>query len=150
MTESKRELFMYVVESWLGHWYSWGGDGPAGTDCSGLVVEGFKAIGIMARKSDNTAKGIYNTLARTGRSMSKPGPRGSLVFWCKNGDGSGIYHVEVVFAKIGQTVYTIGASGGGSKTVTKEDAIRDNAFVKIRPMTERGATLLFADPFVEE
>ena len=148
MTESKRELFMYVVESWLNHWYSWGGDDPNGTDCSGLAIEGLKAVGLFPRKDDTTAKGLYHRLATAGRSLSKPGPRGSLVFWCKNGDGSAIFHVEVIFARIDNMIYTIGASGGGSKTITKEDAIRDNAFVKIRPLTDRGVTLLYADPFV--
>lgn len=145
----KRELFLHVVHSHLGKPYSWGGDDPIiGFDCSGLVVEGLKAVGLMERKSDNTAKGIYHDMANQGLSTPKCGPYGSLVFWCRKGDGSEIFHVEVVYCTIDNEVFTIGASGGGSKTTSIEKAISHNAFVKIRPLTNRGAHLLYADPFI--
>ena len=52
---------------------------------------------------------------------------GCLVFYAKNNK---VNHVEYVWKR----GLTIGASGGGSTTLTKQDAIRQNAYVKIRPM----------------
>jgi hypothetical protein len=49
-------------------------------------------------------------------------------------------------------VLSIGASGGGAKTLTERDAIRDNAFVKVRPINGPGARtgfLGYKDPFAE-
>jgi hypothetical protein len=45
--------------------------------------------------------------------------------------------------------HTIGASGGGSATTTLEEAIRSNAFVKVRPLAQRLGYIL-RDPFEEE
>jgi len=44
----------------------------------------------------------------------------------------------------------IEAGGGGSKTITKADAIRDNAFIKIRPIYSRKFLWGFVDPFLGE
>ena len=41
----------------------------------------------------------------------------------------------------------IGASGGGSKTITVQDAIRHNAFIKPRPWRSRKYVKGFVDPF---
>jgi len=41
---------------------------------------------------------------------------------------------------------TIGASGGGSKTRMVQDAIRQNAFIKRRPIPSV-PNLVFIDPF---
>ena len=50
----KRELFVDVLWNYLGTWYSWGGDDPEGFDCSGLVVEGLKSVGMIPRGGDAT------------------------------------------------------------------------------------------------
>jgi cell wall-associated NlpC family hydrolase len=134
------DVFLYDVLSFLGTWYSWGGDDPTGFDCSGLVVEGLKAAGLIARGSDHTADQLWKMYPRT--ELPKPG---CLVLFGKKTKAT---HVEVVVGvdATAGTVWTVGASGGGSRTRTKEDAIRDNAFVKMRTVT-RADKLGFVDPF---
>jgi peptidoglycan endopeptidase LytE len=130
-----RILALNYAIHFIGTWYSWGGDTPNGFDCSGFVNEILKSVGKIERKSDYTAQELYNMFPKV------VSPReGVLAFWWnKNHDK--IIHVE--FCK--NTWQTIGASGGGSNTITKEDAIRDGAFIKVRPIKE-GA--VFADPFL--
>ena len=73
-----------------------------------------------------------------------------LVFWKSGGV---IVHVEVVFSTH-NPVLSIGAKGGGRFVQTIEDAIRNNAFIKIRPVFGRrwpsGSDMAiagFVDPF---
>lgn len=126
------ETFMYVIEKWYGHWYTWGGDDPMGFDCSGLVVEGLKSADIIPRKSDYTADGLWKRFRV--KSLRRDEPEyGSLCFWF---DKHGIaIHVAVC---INEDSY-IGAEGGGRHVKTLEDAIKANAFIKLRPLSSRPA-----------
>jgi hypothetical protein len=45
---------------------------------------------------------------------------------------------------------SIGASGGGSKTKTIANAVKQNAFIKIRPITPRGRKVLYCNPYLKE
>ena len=119
----------------VGTYYSWGGDDPSGFDCSGYIVEVLKSVGKIARKSDYTANQLYTMFPK----VDKPGA-GVLAFWY-NKKRDRIIHVELCK----NNWQTIGASGGGSKTITKQDAIKDNAFIKIRPIRKNA---VFADPFL--
>lgn len=121
----------------LGKLYRWGGDDPSGFDCSGLMVEILKSVGKLPRDGDWTAQTLSERFPVT--AVLKPGV---LVFWNR---GAHIGHVEMIWAVHGDTVQTIGASGGGSSTTTDEAAIRDNAFVKIRPVV--AGWVKAVDPF---
>jgi hypothetical protein len=44
--------------------------------------------------------------------------------------------------------HVIGAAGGGSATTSMESAIRQNAFIKIRPLSYRKGMRVILDPFV--
>ena len=123
---SRLDLALDVAQSYLGTFYSWGGDDPSGFDCSGLMIEILKSVGILPRKGDWTADGLKDKF--NDKSIQVP-RAGCLLFW---GVGGKAVHVEMVFAIFGNDVITIGASGGGSKTTSKEVAIQQNAFVKIR------------------
>ena len=136
---SLRELVLGVVSSYHGTFYKWGGDDPSGFDCSGLIVEGLKATGIFPRSFDTTAQGLFDRFEAT----SDPVP-GDLVFWKR---GEKIVHVEMIYCLIDGNLYTIGASGGGSRTLTHEDAIAENAYIKIRPMKRDRTLAGFRDPF---
>ncbi|PYC80509.1 hypothetical protein C7C46_12480 [Streptomyces tateyamensis] len=73
----------------LGKPYVWGGDGPDGYDCSGLVQQAYRRAGIeLPRVADD------QYLATTPVS---PGQlrRGDLIFWSSNGRVSGIHHVAI-------------------------------------------------------
>lgn len=137
MSEDRRSLALTYAWKWVGTFYSWGGDDPAGFDCSGFVCEVLQSVGVLGRKTDFTAEGLRQLFA--GKARATP-VAGCLLF-----RGDPAVHVELVVATLGDVPLTIGASGGGSKTITKEDAIRDNAFVKLRPWS--GAWSACVDPF---
>ena len=115
--------------SFIGTWYSWGGDDPSGFDCSGLCIEVLKSVGLLPRRGDWRAVELYE---RFKAKETQKATEGCLVFW--GASTSKIIHVEFVVDTIGAGVFTIGASGGGSKTTSKEVAMKQNAFVKVRPM----------------
>jgi hypothetical protein len=139
MHEELRDAGLAYAWEQLGRFYSWGGDDPAGYDCSGLVVEYLKSMGIMRRGTDATAQGLRE------RFPEIPQPRpGCLVFRLSEGRA---VHVEIVWKIIGERVLTIGASGGGSRTRTHDDAIRDNAFIKVRPWSTSPTLTRYANPF---
>lgn len=133
MFTRKLDLAIEVALHYQGTLYSWGGDDPSGFDCSGLCIEILKSVGLLPRKGDWTAGGLYGLFKGETTQDATPG---CLAF--RGSSTAKIVHVEFVVARIGNDVFTIGASGGGSKITTKEIAIKQNAFVKVRP--------LFANP----
>lgn len=133
-----RDLAIQYLKKWIGHFYLWGGDDPSGFDCSGLIMEVMKGVGHLGHKVDFTAKQLYQLYQKT---ECDSGHKGCLVFW-KNNVGE-VIHVEMMIDEF----HTIGASGGGSKTLTIADAIKHNAFVKMRPVIYRGSNYVICDPF---
>jgi cell wall-associated NlpC family hydrolase len=135
----RRDIFIKIAWEFLGRPYRWGGDDPmAGFDCSGLVVECLKSVGRLPWIGDWTAQGLRARF--TDREV--PGPcRGCLVFWV-NEDGRAV-HVEICL----NDALAIGASGGGRVTRTGQDAIEQNAYIKVRPIASRGGEKVFLDPF---
>ena len=69
------------------------------------------------------------------------GYTGCLVFWF-NPPNRRMIHVEMMIDEYS----TIGASGGGSKTKTIADAIRDNAYIKMNKLNYRGDQYKIIDP----
>lgn len=117
----------YIWDTYLGKWYIWGGDNPKGFDCSGLAVEYLKSCGVVSRGSDYTAASLYKKFV----SYQSPLPtRGCLVFFRKN---KKINHVEIAV----NSRLSIGARGGGNKIITVADAIKHDAFIKLRPFHNR-------------
>lgn len=140
MYSRRLDLALVVAERMLGKPYIWGGDNPGeGFDCSGFVIEVLKSVGILPRSGDWTANDLLRYFAKNPTSVPK---EGCLMFW---GKGTKATHVEFVFAVIDGTVLTIGASGGGSTTKTQQDAIQQDAYIKIRPA--RSKHLAIVNPF---
>ena len=67
---TQRKLVQRIAMSYLGTFYTWGGDDPSGFDCSGLVIECLKSIGVLPRSGDWTA----NTLSKKFVSVIEPKP----------------------------------------------------------------------------
>lgn len=134
-----RDTVLKIAWLFYGHWYLWGGDDPAGFDCSGLVCECMQAIGQIHRSHDHTAQSMWD-LWRAGRRPT--GLPGDLVFWYDN-TGKRVIHVEIVVSDS----LSIGASGGGSSCKTIEDAKRLNAFIKVRPWASRANVAGFINPY---
>jgi cell wall-associated NlpC family hydrolase len=142
-----REWAVYVALSNLGHPYRWGGDDPmAGFDCSGLVIHCLQSVGELPQSFDSTAAGLFARFRDAGNELrTPPFSPGSLVFYSHDPAPARIHHVEMIL----NCDLSIGASSGGSATLTEADAIAQNAFVKIRPMLgpHRPRHIFYADPF---
>jgi hypothetical protein len=142
----RRSLALEVWRRQLNQPYIWAGDDPiVGFDCSGLALEGLKAAGIVDRNLDTTAHNLLHVTFKNRPRLTDPKAMrpGCLIFW----DGSqGIRHVEIVVLVLQETIFTIGASGGGSKTPTATEAAKQNAYTKIRPAA--AGWLCAVDPFM--
>jgi hypothetical protein len=138
---SLRAAALYLWERELGQPYLWAGDDPIlGFDCSGLVVEVLKAVGVLPRIGDWTAEALAVHFQSRETTRLRPG---CLLFYNRHHK---IGHVEVVWKVIGDRVLTIGAAGGGRKTKTREDAAEQNAYVKVRPA--KIGWVRAVDPFI--
>lgn len=136
--EKRKYWFLKTVESFLNMPYRWGGDDPSGFDCSGMVIEGLRSCGMMGLREDLTALGLWHKFA----DKAVPAPvRGALAFWFH--DNGKAYHVAVCL----DDEFCLTADGGGRHTITTEDAIKQNAFIKIRPISHRTDKPKFLMPF---
>ncbi|MER6359266.1 C40 family peptidase [Kitasatospora sp. NPDC001527] len=69
--------------------YVWGGNGPSGYDCSGLVQQAYRRAGIdLPRVADDQYAATTPITAGQLR-------RGDLLFWSDSGRASGIHHVGI-------------------------------------------------------
>jgi peptidoglycan DL-endopeptidase CwlO len=118
-------IFIALIESFLGKPYRWGGDDPMeGFDCSGLVNELLQSVGVLPHKSDFTAQMLYDKF-RTGDNICK---LGHLLFF-----GKSMKEVTHVTMALCETLM-IEAGGGGSSTISLDAAVKQNAFVRVRPI----------------
>jgi len=140
MSRELRDMAVHYAWQWVGHWYAWGGDDPSGFDCSGLVVEILQAVGKLPTTVDLSAAGLWEYFRGTRHQVPAPG---RLVFY---GTEQRVQHVAFAVS----TTLAIGADGGGRFVKSIEDAIRHNAFVKLRPIHYRSDFLGCADPFEDE
>jgi cell wall-associated NlpC family hydrolase len=118
------ELMMKIAWSYLGTFYRWGGDDPSGFDCSGFVIEVLKSVGLLPEGFDGTAQTLHDMF------YPLTFPQIGCLAFRKNASGK-IVHVGIV---LDPSWLVIHASGGGSNTLTLEDAIKQNAFIKVRPV----------------
>lgn len=138
---NKRDLGLEVLKRNLGLPYRWGGNDPMyGFDCSGLMIEVLKSVGIVERNFDTTSDGLSRLFPET--DILQPGV---MVYWDWDKDGK-VDHVEMI-ASVDDNgeIYTVGASGGGSATTSLDSAAASDAYVKVRPL--RAGYLLANDPF---
>lgn len=129
-------LYDYAMK-FVGLPYRWGGDDPvAGFDCSGLVIELLQAVGVLPKWFDTTADGLM----KHEKIAPLRDPKfGALVFF---GRKSRATHVGFCL----NSHLMIEAGGGGSKTNTEDDAIKQNAYVRIRPIKSRSDIVAYGWP----
>lgn len=123
----------------VGKPYIWGGDDSVeGFDCSGFVQEILRAAG-EDPPGDQTAQGLFDHFRAFGIIGAKP-QSGSLAFYGK--DAARISHVAFCINPYQMVEY----GGGGSRTKTREDAIRDNAYGRIRLIHSREDLVMIIRP----
>lgn len=126
-------LVIYAF-SFSGTPYRWGGSTPIpgdGLDCSGFVQLPLKAAGVINYNVDLSAQDLYDlfTTSTLGTPLKEPQP-GALSFY---GKPHHITHVGFVVSD----KMMLSAAGGTEVTLTKEDAILANAYVKLLPVNYR-------------
>tara|TARA_R100001086_G_scaffold200856_1_gene117062 strand:+ start:9570 stop:10004 length:435 start_codon:yes stop_codon:yes gene_type:complete len=136
-----RLLYDYAM-SHNGLPYIWGGDDSIeGLDCSGLIVEYMHSCGELDPKRDLTAQGLYDYF-KGPRSYFVTAPSfGALVFYGRS--DKEITHVAFGLDRIRVQE----AGGGGSKTKTRQDAIEQNAYVRVRPFDHRKDIVAILKPY---
>lgn len=132
-------LAIGYAQRFIGLPYRWGGDDPLeGFDCSGLVIEVLKSVGLLGRRYDATAAQLFKVFP----PATGPHP-GCLAFWSSSRVDR-IVHVEIVI----NSDQTLGASGGGRHTSSTARAADHNAYIKIRPIGWRQPQApMLTDPF---
>ncbi|MBK7143430.1 MAG: C40 family peptidase [bacterium] len=132
-----RKHLLTTALAYIGTPYRWGGDDPSGFDCSGFVLECLKSAGLIGEKDDFTANQL---LARYSASQIESARPGALQFLCDKTRCA--YHVVICLDEH----FQIGASGGDSRTLSTPDAWRQNAYIKIRPISQKLKSV-YVDPF---
>ena len=122
--------------------YIYGGQGPLGIDCSGLIIEGFRAIGLIGAKADFNAQGLHDYFSALHLGMSiREGELGALAFF-------GRKKSEIVHVGFCLNDKLMIEAGGGDKTVTDlETAKTKNAFVRMRPLNSKRDLVAIILPF---
>lgn len=123
--------------SLVGSLYIWGGEGPEGFDCSGLVQEILRSVG-EDPPGDQTAQNYYDHF-RSHSRRSKP-ELGALAFYGKSPNR--VSHVAFCISDL----CCIEAGGGDSSTTSRDRAVEQNAFVRVRPIAGRKDLLAILRP----
>lgn len=112
----------------VGTAYKWGGANPVeGFDCSGFIQEALASIGLDPR-GDQTAQAMYDYFKHSSLRIQATG---ALAFYGES--DAKITHIALML----NDHQIIEAGGGGSKTITRDDAAKQSAFVRVRPFGHR-------------
>ena len=125
------EILFLTTMQMLNIPYKWGGNHPLeGFDCSGLIQYLLSANGDpIPDHIDRTAQGIFDYFSINGSwNVSK---LGSLAFFGK--DARSITHIAMLVDEH----RIIEAAGGDHLTLTKEDAVKKGALVRISMLSHR-------------
>jgi cell wall-associated NlpC family hydrolase len=121
--------------NFIGSRYQWGAEGGFnnGFDCSGLILEGLRSVGLWG-KDDASAQMIYNHFLLNGAKIEGRLDIGCLIFF-----GRSVKEITHIGYGINNYQF-IEAGGGDSKSV-------DKGMVRIRPASWRKDTVAILNLF---
>ena len=133
------EILYDLAMEMVGLPYRWGGDDMLdGFDCSGLVLELYQSVGILPRGVDMNAAGLWQ-FPGFERLPQNEVSFGTLVFF---GDVKAPTHVGFCL----NDRLMLEAGSGDSKTVDRATAAKQNAYVRVRPISNRKDLVGFKRP----
>ena len=139
------DLTIAFALSLLGAPYRWGGQDPnQGFDCSGFVITVLQAEGRLKDGFDASSQGLYTYFKTNGALETNYPTKGCLAFFGKS--KTEIKHVALCL----NSKQLIEAAGGGRNTRTLSEAIRDQAFVRIRPIGYRKDIVAFLTSDIDQ
>jgi len=120
-----RFQFIGVIEDLKNQPYKWGGDDPLqGFDCSGMVIEGLKSVGLIGESDDYSANGLLLYFRDDNQSPMMDDPyMGCLIFFL-NSTLKAI-HIGVAL----DSDFMIHAGGGGRPRFSLYEAIHYSPFL---------------------
>lgn len=143
---NKEEILKLYITNSIGSPYIWGGDGnlnekhlPEGLGFFKYIVKGFDCSGYIQYlltplgldpKGDQTSGMLHDYFLNNGIVLNSPN-FGNLLFFGKN--TSSITHIAMAI----NNDLMVESGGGGSKNKTIEDANKNGASVRIRPIANR-------------
>lgn len=117
--------------SYLNTPYKWGGFDANGLDCSALIVKSFHSAGFYIQNM-NSQQIFYWTQTIEGAKSCAP-EADCLLFYGKNSDS--ITHVALAINE--KILIEAGGAGRDSLGLTKEELLKRDARVRIRPINHR-------------
>jgi cell wall-associated NlpC family hydrolase len=136
------QLLREVALSCLWSPYKWGGNNKIeGFDCSGLAQYLLKVEGLDP-PGDQTAQGLYDHFEKNGSINCYS--FGSLAFFGK--DARNITHVAFCMDQHRM----LEAGGGGPHVTNISEAVKANAFVRVRPIKSRNDLVAVIRPYYRD
>ncbi|WP_371656735.1 MULTISPECIES: C40 family peptidase [unclassified Streptomyces] len=117
------EAAISFAMSQLGDPYVWGGNGPDGWDCSGLVQAAYRRAGVSLPRVANDQ---YRATTSISRGELR---RGDLVFWSSDGSAQSIHHVAIY---LGNDQYLEAPRPGKKVRVSSFSSYNPNLYGRVR------------------
>jgi cell wall-associated NlpC family hydrolase len=133
-----KDLLIDYALKFIGINYKWGGSNPmSGFDCSGLVQECLRGVGLLPDPTDHSAQELHDYFKMNGNPARIK--RGCIAFYGRS--LTEIIHVALLI----DDNHIIEAGHGGPRVVDAKTADANDAFIRIRPVMYRKDFLVAYD-----